>query len=97
MQNALRQNYCGARSAISSGPALYSVLFTHNQPPIAPWKYTISRIISRTAGTSLLRFILRESLVRAWRERARTYMTVGVSSAVVFYKCKILFGMQIED
>jgi len=31
--------------------------------------YTLSRIILRIVGTSLLRFILRKSLVHAWRKR----------------------------
>lgn len=44
---------------VSSGRALYSLLFTqpadqHRESPL----YTLSRIILRTVGTSLLRFIL---------------------------------------
>lgn len=44
-----------------------------------PWSqresplYTLSHIISRTVGTSLLRFILRKSLVQAWQESANCH------------------------
>lgn len=57
---------------------IYPVTRSHRESPL----YTLSRIISRTVGTSLLRFILRKSLVRAWRERADLYDSRSISLTI---------------